>query len=1187
MTNQELELRLKEKGFKILGKVTIYRKTEDGWTDSVVVSNDFVTNYNFSSDRSFGAERADLEFVNAEQLFWTNRDSPYNKISVSKETWHSFGDSRFLDFELNGVVKDLIGVYGVDGLYDGYCLNVRTKIDNDGNAIYTVPSEGVIKFYIEKTSAEKWGMARIDGRCLGDYFSSINVDLAFSDTKLGLGTSVNRINDILYISSRGSSSMGEYIPPRFNEYNFCQVTIRLQSPNAPYSHALVEDFKMSIFSGAKEEKYSPLVYWNNRIKIDEIILFPDGARKSYTRFYGIIKDVPPEFSINNRGTINISALDMMKVLNSEIFESPRRDRKTVYSDGRALNMNILEPKRISTYGYNDSDIDENGYLNLTRLNTSNDLVPINESDVGYVFSVPLKYRNNPTVTNVGSTTKKYEKSFYQEIKAVYIEESQTFQANTGKHYFVPPEWWLGHDVILEGQGATSYYYDDPDLPPGQAPSFIYFPISATVNSTEYSISDPYSKNLGLCQNKYNIEVISEDGYNTGYINLKTTADRPIDVPNKIRVEDIVFSSGFVVPEGANSVIIDFTYKFNTSSSSAYLEIDFVLGGETSLDGKVIRANSGKQRFLVTKEDWGKTITASATNISILGTYWDDFQGGILDGKWTCEFDVPSISSSTGNGDRKFINWAKVPQPVVIGDGKKFTEQDGMQIDYARGVVYMPQECKEVKARFDWYDMDTNRFEEVVASLIMDAFYAVEGYSPKDWILVDENGEASTLSAEYDNRKPYKRDVPLTYVYAPNGIKSNLRIELKKSYPRATIPRVVYEIKDKKTHFQVIKDLLDQRYVNPSYRVYVDASTIYDENGIEQYVDIVYKGDYQYQKEEAEANVLFYENIKYPLESEKIYSKVVAFGVRPTVPNVALDAKVLEFNAFPGAKEMINESRRKKENIKKEMIIDGDIKGAYNFYGHWTYSEDAQELLPADIIKIELREPIRLGRVDILWGKSGSNKNIDGFGGRIYASEDGGNWYTLKSDGGDVRGSSGQWSSVSEDQFDPAIRLLNVKYIKIEATSLASYPTGLIYNPTAYCWSVREIQIFPSDIIRVETTINDIVGDVSDEHKSVISQETANRIRSMVGEKTLVLPIKDNLMTEKMVKARSMDTLYEVCRLLYRAEVSAIYLPHIKVGMTVRLNDKISGVDTLYMVESLSGRKDGKEISCALSLVRWA
>lgn len=517
------------------------------------------------------------------------------------------------------------------------------------------------------------------------------------------------------------------------------------------------------------------------------------------------------------------------------------------------------------------------------------------------------------------------------------------------------------------------------------------------------------------------------------------------------------------------------------------------------------------------------------------------------------------------GDLKYINWASSPTPEIFING--VYQHDGYEIDNARGRIYFAQSQPEedvISAFFGWYNKDSNRFEEVVSEIIQSALFE-RGYIG-NWILRDDVGTiVSDINDLYLVNSPYvvnPNDPKLRWELEPYGIK----ITLDMSFPRATVPRTFFDILDGYSHFDALQQML--QYVDPSYRVFVDN----EGNFI---------GRYQPQKILADHNLQLKTKFDIPSSDDNIYTKIVVHGRKEFGINVAPHSTITILN----------------DGLKTRHGRDADHSPGDGF-GHladlvnlnlrsnvgWTLKGRGADV-PKNILQFQLSRPIKLGRVDFLWGaRDVYNEALEEMQLTASVSNDGIHWIDLSRDQAPLSGVTSQWVSYYKNNFSDEVNSIFVQYLRIRAMQVASLK--VIFDWFSF-FALREVQIWEDDTIRTVVDIGDIVDySNSPPRDGFISPATEERLRRRIGNKTLVLPMNETLDTEEKTRARGRDILYDMCRHLNTSTVDIVYSPHLEAGMTVKLeNDKL-GVDRLYYIEAISYAKDGEMPSVSLDLVSW-
>lgn len=545
-----------------------------------------------------------------------------------------------------------------------------------------------------------------------------------------------------------------------------------------------------------------------------------------------------------------------------------------------------------------------------------------------------------------------------------------------------------------------------------------------------------------------------------------------------------------------------------------------------------------------------------------------------------DVDLENYTVTNIEGDKKYRNWAQFPAPHIFVNNKR--QEAEYEIDYARGVVYFGKKKKDtdvITASFYRYNMDTNRFEDVIAYIIKDAYRRAFGWLIDDWIVVDANGVETTLEAlyAYNPDNPQFSDKTVEWVYAPNGVKSDFRIVLAMSDPRATIPRTVYSIDNKKSHFDVVKDML--KYVNPSYRIYAGA-------------DGCFYGRYQMQKSTPDVEIILKKSIEIPVSSNNIYTRVVSLGKSNTSTNIAINE--VESITVTGQGWSFNRSAL--DDTK--ALIDANVNTRFVKY----FKESDPRKCPIDHIVFKLKKPIYLGRLDILFAPgftlstSGNTADLNnpiaatGMKLTVDVSPNGTDWYSLDKSGTIRVGSTSEWLSIGESEFDEIAKQIMIQYIRVNGVEASEPFSGKWFGYPIKVWGLSEVQIWPSDIIRKEVDVFDIVDPDATEGKfpkmGFIRQEFADEVYQRLGWRTLVLPLNEGLTNDEMVENNAKGFLFETVRHLNTARVEIVYSPHLQVGMTALLTDPILNLSALYFIETISVSNSGNHPSVMLELTSW-
>lgn len=538
-------------------------------------------------------------------------------------------------------------------------------------------------------------------------------------------------------------------------------------------------------------------------------------------------------------------------------------------------------------------------------------------------------------------------------------------------------------------------------------------------------------------------------------------------------------------------------------------------------------------------------------------------------------DPEKNPKASTKGDYMYQPWVRRPQPVIYVDGKAVNE--GYDIDYERGVVYFSEKKEKngqplpVKARFYWYDLTTNLFEDVVGEIIATAIERFGLEKPK----------RVTRTDDYDIWEAKSHSI---------------KIILERSKPRTTIPPTGFNIADKKTFFDALSEIM--KHVTPDYILRATP------NG-------TFVGEYLPQKAQADYTLHLVSEMTAPISDEEVYTRCVARGMEPSVANMAMRKKSVKFLVNPAYTNGGQEWWR--VNGKVDWLIDGNPNNTVG----WKWVNNPPSL-PCPVVEFEFHHPFTLGAVNICIGQGqgppkGNNAygvvNVSGIGCQVEVSQNHTDWLAIASK--DFIGSTGEWIRIDGNDFMDDIKAIKIKWLRLVATRVpfwewgahgidvlwGAWTWGDVGHQTHYYFPITEIQVFANEEIRYEVNIHTLV---EEEIKLIPNDDPyrEERIRqlraleadlsSRLGTKTIVLPVDPALRTQEMVRARALDYLYETVRNLYTSEAEVIYAPHMRVGHTVAVyNPNLIGEDSrLYYVDGIRRSMDGNIPSVNVSLVSW-
>lgn len=511
------------------------------------------------------------------------------------------------------------------------------------------------------------------------------------------------------------------------------------------------------------------------------------------------------------------------------------------------------------------------------------------------------------------------------------------------------------------------------------------------------------------------------------------------------------------------------------------------------------------------------------------------------------------------GDFMYQPWAELPRPIVFvedDDGTMVEYKGGFDIDYQRGAIYFNEilekpngQIRKVQASFFWYNLDTNRFEDVAGEIIARAIQRFGMEKPK----------ITT------NTKDYVIWTAKTH---------DIKIILERSEPRSTIPPIGYKLDDRKTFFDALSEI--RQYITPDYLLRATPRG-----------DFV--GEHLPQKVVADYKLSLVSDMSVPISEEQIYTRCVSRGVQSSTRNIATGKGVTVMLSGPGS--------FKRYGSGSKALVDGN----YNTNCGWYWESNPSRHFPAEMFKVSFKEPFRLGAINVLIGDGPeayspcypscvTKIDMDNIGFTLDISRDGRTWYPLTDQS--HTGSSAQWIRIDKADFDSRVSEMKVKHIRFMMTSTDSFtyghpwgsPEGNIAGKkfTMYAWAIREIQVFKDETIRAEVTIRDLA-DVGD-----IPLDVALDMQARLGTKTIVLPENPTLRSYEQVQKRALDYLYEGARNLYTSDVDVIYVPHIRVGHTVSLYNPylIGENERTYYVDGVTRDMDGNEPSVSVKLVSW-
>lgn len=459
----------------------------------------------------------------------------------------------------------------------------------------------------------------------------------------------------------------------------------------------------------------------------------------------------------------------------------------------------------------------------------------------------------------------------------------------------------------------------------------------------------------------------------------------------------------------------------------------------------------------------------------------------------------------------YNNICKSPMPIVYVGGEEIS--GGYEIDYAGGLLYMGNqvaEGKAVTADYYRYNMATNKAGDVIRDIARRS-----GFENSD-VVLDFTMPGTEIVEE------------------------------------PTIPLHKYTYRDKKTCFDALQDVC--KYIAPNFMVRCDAEGRLT-------------GSYSVQKTEPDYELTLKKSIELPISDEDIYTQVRAYGRREENSNHALTATAEWYSMNESGVYNVWDSDAWGYyggcTTYAKAVIDGDINSRFGWW--WAKSDGNIPPQNRDAVMITLRDPIKIGRLDILFGPGPAYRTLSYRASVFFAPEepnpDGSKkWQIAGSSLRNFGGSANQWVVFDESQMDEVDS--KTKYIKIQMNSAAEY--GTWDGPdAAFC--ISEIQIRETDVIEgIATARLDI--------------------REKVGLRVMPLEVDPLLVTPDEVKERASIVLTEVSRNLRSATVDVIYAPHLDVGKTVLVTSEPLGLNRLFYIERITHQTNSTSPSVTLDIV---
>jgi hypothetical protein len=342
-----------------LSRVVIYRKHQ-GEEYPTEVTN--VLSYSKSEERQFGAASLSLTASNPDGKYsYSNTDSNINYLT-SRQT---------SDLEFNLAIGNHL-----DTQFAGDAL---TLVEGASYGEWTSPvMSGGGQFHSWREI--EWQINPGKYVLEDPIYGSVIILARFGDNANTSDPSWTGWQKVWEVTGEGYSTI--HVAPILSTKRYIQIKLLLYAAYEIKS-PVVNYLGARFFTIHGKKVYSPLFYYGNRIEVYEAIASSDQSYIEWNRiFSGFIDSVAPS-QIGGELTLSCEALDNMKICLNEYIEKPDI---SVGEDELAIFEPVKHHAKIDLVmvPYPGHDDDGDGQIE----------VPVEQSEVGSVWRVPLQYRNN-------------------------------------------------------------------------------------------------------------------------------------------------------------------------------------------------------------------------------------------------------------------------------------------------------------------------------------------------------------------------------------------------------------------------------------------------------------------------------------------------------------------------------------------------------------------------------------------------------------------------------------------------------------------------------------------------------------------------------------------------------------------------------------------------------------------------